>query len=186
MAPQLTLINVALTRIGANQITSLEDDTEEQRAAVALWDVVRRATIRDGTWSWATREVGLAPLVSNDSLRFQYSFQLPSDCLRVMEVYDTYNYKLVGRHIHSDGSTCKLRYIADVTDTTEWDPSFDDVMAQRLAAELAFALTKSQATADSMWVLYDRKLRTARHQDSMEEVQDPFDLTSNSIISERW
>lgn len=185
MAGQLSIINVALSRIGANELTSLSDGTAEQKLAVNLWDIARRATLRDHTWNFATADVELNQLFGYVSFEYKYAYQLPSDCVRLLQVYGNPVYKVQGRQILTNQNAAKIKYIRDVVDPSEWDPSFDDVMAQRLAADMAFALTKSQASADSMFAIYDKKLKTARHIDSTEDVQDPLGGYESNYIGIR-
>lgn len=106
------------------------------------------------------------------SFEFKYAYQLPSNNIRLLQVYGNPTFKVQGKKILSNEPVCKVKYIADVLDTTEWDPSFTDLVAQRLAADMAFALTKSQSTADSNYAIYGQKLKSAKHIDSTEDVQD--------------
>ncbi|MDO8385088.1 MAG: hypothetical protein Q7T13_01645 [Polaromonas sp.] len=185
MAGQIEIINVALSRIGANAITSLEEGTAEQKHAVNLWDIARRACLRDHPWNFATKDVELNQISGYVSFGFAYAYQLPSDNVRLLQVYGNPTYKVQGRRILSDEPICKIKYVYDVTDPSEWDASFDDLMAQRLAADMAYALTKSQSTADSMFAIYDRKLKTARHIDSTEDVHDMLGGNASQYIGVR-
>jgi len=186
MASQVEIINVALSRIGANEITSLTEGTTEQKVAVNLWDVARQATLRDHPWNFAISEVELAQLSSTTSYNFEYSYQLPADCLRLIAVYDNVNFKVFGRKIYTDSNSCWIKYVKDVKDVNTWDTLFIDVMAQRLAAEMAYTLTKSQAVADTNYNLYERKIAKARFVDSTEDIQDEIGQGESSIISARF
>lgn len=172
MAGKIEIINVALSRIGANDIQSLTDNTTEQKLAVNLWDIARRACLRDHPWNFAVSDVQLNASTDYVSFEFGFAYLVPADTIRILQVYGNPMYKRQGRYILTDVNVCKLKYVRDVQDTTEWDPSFDDVMAQRLAVDMAYALTKSQATADSMYSIYERKLKSARHIDSTEDTMD--------------
>jgi hypothetical protein len=185
LAGQLQIINVALSRIGANELTSLTQGTTEQKLAVNMWDIARRSSLRDHTWNFAIQDVELNQISGYSGFEFQYAYQLPSDCVRLLQVYGNPIYKVQGRKILTDQSIAKIKYVKDVVDSSEWDASFDDVMAQRLAADMAYALTKSQATADSMFAIYDRKLKSARHIDSTEDVQDMLGGTTSPYIGVR-
>lgn len=184
-AGKIEIINVALSRLGANEITSLDEGTTEQKLAVNLWDVARRACLRDHAWNFAVTDVELNQISGYVPFEYQYAYQLPANTMRVLQVYGNPVYKIQGRRILTDESVCKIKYVADVTDTASWDPAFDDVVAQRLAHDMAFALTKSQATADSMYQIYQQKLRAARHIDSTEDVVDMLAGSDGIYISVR-
>ncbi len=172
IASQIEIINLALGRLGANDITSLEDGTTEQKLAVNAWDIARRECLRAHPWNFAIADRELSKISDYLSFEFKYAYQLPSNCLRLLQVYGDPFYKRQGRRILLNEEVCKIKYVADVIDTTTWDASFTDLVAQRLTAELAFALTKSQSTSDSNFAIYERKLRTAKFIDSTEDVQD--------------
>lgn len=185
MSGQIEIINVALSRIGANDIQSLDQGTEEQRLAVNLWNTARRACLRDHTWNFAVKDVELNSVAGYTPFQYQYAYQLPTDCIRLLQFYGNPVFKIQGRQILTNESTCKIKYVYDEEDPSVWDASFTDLMAQRLAADMGFALTKSQATADSAYAIYDRKLRNARHIDSTEDVQDMLDDQHSEYIGVR-
>lgn len=174
MASQVEIINVALTRLGAQTISSLEDGIPEANAANALWSTARQSSLRDHPWNFATAEATLSAVVGGETYRYKYAYQIPSDSLRVLEVFDNDDFKQAGKLILTDAGTCVIKYIKDVEDTYAWDALFTDVMAQRLSAEMAYTLTKNQSTADTQFTLYGQKLQKARFVDATEETQDPF------------
>lgn len=186
MASQISIINVALGRLGANEITSLTEGTTEQKLAVNAWDIARRACLRDHTWNFATKDVELNRITGYVPFEFQYAYQLPSNNVRLLRVHDNPIYKVQGRQILCNEQTCKIKYIADISDTSEWDASFTDVIAQRLAADIAFALTKSQSSADSAYAIYGQKLKTARSIDGTEDVQDMLGEGDSVYIGARF
>lgn len=169
MASQLEIINAALSRIGANEIVSLDEGTAEARIASASWDIARKACLRDHPWNFAIKEAELNRLSSVTPQQFKYAYRIPALCVRLLQVVGNPVYRLQSGNIQMDGERCQVRYVEDVLDTTQWDALFVDVMAQRLAADIAYGITKSQATADSMFAIYDRKIRRARHIDGTED-----------------
>jgi hypothetical protein len=171
-AGKIEIINVALSRLGADPIISLTEQTVQQVLAVSLWDVARRACLREHTWNFAVTDVELNQVSGYVPFEYKYAYQLPANTIRLLQVYNDPVFKIQGRRILTNQEVCKIKYVADTTDSTLWDASFDDVMAQRLAFDMAYAITKSQATADSMYQIYAQKLKNARHIDSNEDVQD--------------
>lgn len=186
MAGQLEIINAALSRLGANEIASLDEGTTEQKLAVNAWDIARRAALRDHPWNFAITDIELNQVADYVSFEFKYAYRLPANCVRVLQVYGNPRYKRQGQDLLLDESRCRVRYVRDVVDTTAWDPSFDDLMAQRLAADMAYALTKSQTTADSMFSIYASKLKTARFIDGTEDVQDPMGNLDSAFYGVRF
>lgn len=186
MASQVSIINTALGRLGANSITSLTDNSAEQILAVNAWDIVRQEVLRTHPWNFAIADIELNQIAGAPEFEYKFAYQLPSNCLRLLQVYGDPVFKLQGKRILTDQSVVKIKYVYDVTDTTLWDASFTDVIAQRLATELAYALTKSQTTADSMFQIYERKLRTAKHIDANEDVLDMLGPNESNFIGVRF
>jgi hypothetical protein len=185
MASKLDIINLALGRIGATSITSETDGTAEQVLAIAVWDIARQSVLREHSWNFAVKDVELSKLSGITQFEFAYAYQLPSDNLRLLQVYGNPVFKIQGRTILTDQEVCKIKYVYDVTDTSGWDSAFTDVMAQRLACDMAYALSKSQSSADSMYGIYQQKLKAAKHIDSTEDVQDMLGGTDGIYISVR-
>lgn len=185
MATQLQIINVALGRIGANDVSSLSNNSAEQKLAVIFWDVARQACLREHPWNFALKDAQLNRIDGYTSFEFKYAYQLPSDYIRLMQHYGNPTFKVQGRRILSNEEVCKIKYVADINDPLQWDASFTDLMSQRLAFDMGYALTKSQATADTMWSIYQQKLKLARHIDSTEDVQDMLGGPESNYIGVR-
>lgn len=186
MSTQLNITNSALSRLGANTIISLDEGTAEQQVAVAAWDLARRATLRDHPWNFAITDATLNQVADFTPYEFKYAYRLPALCVRLLQVYGNPTYRVQGGNVLTDQETCRIKFVQDVQDPTQWDALFDDLMAQRLASDMAYALTKSQATADSMFALYDRKLKKARHVDSTEDVMDPIGGFASPFLAARY
>lgn len=186
MAGQLEIANVALSRLGADHITSLEDGTTEQKLVVNLWDTSRRACLRDHPWNFAITDVELSQISGYTPFEYQYAYQLPADNLRVIQVFNNPVYKIQGSRLLTNQPVVKLKYVQDVTDSTLWDAAFTDLMAQRLAVDMGYALTKSQATADSMYAIYGQKLKIARHIDSTEDTLDALGGNESDFTAARY
>lgn len=185
MASQIQIINVAIGRIGGQEIQSTSPNSAEQKLAEIFWDVARQDCLRAHPWNFALKDAQLHQIDGYVGYQFKYAYQLPSDFVRLMQVYGNPTYKVQGRRVLSDEQICKIKYVADIQDPTQWDASFTDVMAQRLAADMARSLTESQSTADSVYTIYQQKLKAARYLDSTEDVQDAIGGHDSPYISVR-
>jgi hypothetical protein len=77
-------------------------------------------------------------------------------------------YKIEGRKILSNESTCSIIYLGRVEDTELYDSLLTSALAHRLAAKIAYAITGSSTIAQSMQGLYELRLREAKSVDAME------------------
>lgn len=158
MASEVTVVNIALTLLGAGRIVSLDDDVKNAREAKALWETTRDATLAANDWNFAKTRDQLTALTDAPPFQFANKFQLPSDCLRLMMLGDYYtgldltdyrgapneDYTIEGRELLTNfSSPLNIRYIARVTDVTLWDPCFIKTLGAQLAMDLCEPLTQS-------------------------------------------
>ena len=93
------------------------------------------------------------------------------------------DFRIENGKLYCDESSVTIKYIAQITDPTEFDSSFITAYASRLAAEIAYAITASQSIARGKWEEYAVKMRTARALDSQEGKPDV--RNSNTWITSR-
>jgi hypothetical protein len=174
MASSVDISNLALTILGADRITALSDSSENARRLTAIYDMCLEDVLRAHPWNFAIVRVGLSLLVSTPVFGYSYEFQLPSDCLRVIEVNDGSNvvsgslYKIEGRKLLSDYDDVNIKYISNITDPNQYTSQFIMVLASRLAMELAYAITNNKSTAELIVSLYASRLQTAKETDAQE------------------
>jgi len=163
------IVNNALVKIGANAILTLTEDSEAARAANLIYEQVRDACIRDHVWNFAVNRVELAQNSVAPAFGFAYQYNVPSDCLRVlqMENVDMF-YKIEGGKLLTDEGTAKILYLARVEDVNLFDAMFVEALSARLAAELSVTLSESNTLYSNMMEMYQRKISDARSMDAQE------------------
>jgi len=161
-----------MTVLGADRITSLSDATENARRLTAIYDDCLEDVLRAHPWNFAITRTSLAVLASTPAFEYDYEFQLPSGCLRVIEVSDGSSpitaYKIEGRKLLLNYDTVYIKYISNVTDPNQYTSQFIFVLSSRLAAELAYAITNNKATAELMVQLYLDRLQKCKETDAQE------------------
>jgi|TARA_R110000796_G_scaffold16116_7_gene50558 hypothetical protein len=174
------IVNNALIKIGANAIISLTEDSEAARAANVMYEQVRDATIRDHIWNFAVTRVELAQSVDAPAFEFAFQYQIPSDCLRVLQMESANMvYKIEGRKLLTDEGTAKIMYLGRVTDVNEYDSMFVEALSARLAAELAITLAESNSLYQNMMEMYRLKVADARSADAQESGY-------SEVIADTW
>ena len=163
------IVNNALVKIGANAILTLTEDSEAARAANLIYEQVRDACIRDHVWNFAVNRVELAQNSVAPAFGFAYQYNVPSDCLRVlqMENVDMF-YKIERGKLLTDEGTAKILYLARVEDVNLFDAMFVEALSARLAAELSVTLSESNTLYSNMMEMYQRKVADARSMDAQE------------------
>lgn len=183
----IEICNSALTSVKANTIASFSDGSTEANICAAKFDIVRRSELRKSYWNFAIKDVELAKTVDAPIKYFQYKYTLPSDCVRLISVNDGLSfYKLRGRDIHTDANECFISYIADIEDTSQWDPIFVDVVSARMAYEIAYAIVGSGSLVEQAHTIYRQKLMEAKAVDQTEDFPDQLGAEQSSLISVRY
>jgi hypothetical protein len=175
VANYVEIANQAAARIGTEaRITSPDDDRVFARAVRAVWDLQRRATIRDGSFNFAMRRAELASEVLPDGVPYPWaaSFPLPSDCLRLIEVLNVASrddYQLEGQAILADSAgPMIIRYCRDVAEPALWDELFAEAFACRLAWKLGRKIAGSNYSDDQGWAEYKLAIAATKRVDALE------------------
>lgn len=183
------ICNSALLRLGAATITDITDNSPEARACAIQYDSNRRSELRRHPWNFAIKRIVLAA-DTDAQPGYTYAFTLPADCLRVLLPKDsTLDWVIEGGRILTDWATSPadvsftsgtvglmLRYVADIEDTTTFDPAFYDVLSVGLAGDLCEKITNSTSKKQALGEEYKQLLDAARRADALENLpEDPPD-----------
>lgn len=200
----LDIQNRALAKLGQPPLRSISDNTAAARFMLANYDMIRRAELRTNFWNFAMTRVYLTNLVDGSgtaiapTFGYEFIYPLPSDCVRIAYVNDIFNgldlaeyrneddseYKVEGKNIVTDfSSPLQLRYVADVTDTNQFDDYFVEALAWRLAAEGCETITQSLAKSQKMEAGYTTAIRIAKSAGAMEN--PPQSIPDNTWIMSR-
>lgn len=169
MASQTDVANLALSILGQASIASITDNSNSARILNIEYDLIRRGMLEGpGIWRFSVKRASLPSLTQVPvSGPFRTMYAMPSDCIRPLQVGDMYagldlsdyrqgptdaDYSIEGKSILCDyGSPLSLQYVADVIDTTLFNPNFVIAFAAQLAWTSCERLTGSdakQATAE--------------------------------------
>jgi hypothetical protein len=158
MATEVEIANRALTKLGANRITALNENTKEGRTVNSLYEIVLDAELRANNWKFSIVRASVSADVTAPVYGFQRAFSLPSACLRVLSVgeydppvdlsdyvgADNSPYVIEGRKILTDyASPIKIRYIGRQDTPDNFDAAFIEAFACKLAMEMAEPLSAS-------------------------------------------
>lgn len=177
----VAIANLALVGLGADTIMALDEDSKPARLINAIYELIRDEVLRAHPWNFAIRWSNLAQLNETPTNGYAYAYQLPTNplCLKVIRLYETSkDFRVENGKLYTDYSTATLKYIAQITDPTEFDSAFITAYAARLAAEIAYALTGSQSVQEAKWKEYALKLQEARSLDSQEGKPDKREVSS--------
>lgn len=109
---------------------------------------------------------------------FLYRYDLPSDCVRVLELVDSREpWEVVGLELYTDeGITVPIRYIRRQKDVTRYSAGLVNAMARRLAFEMCEELTQNTTKDEGAERKYRGALAAAKASDGMEQSPSALDL----------
>lgn len=176
------ICNSALIKIGADRIISLDDDNKRAQYCKEQYPKLRDELLRAHPWNFAIKRKELGQLATTPEFEFTYEYQLPTDCLRVLKTSlpNVEEYSIEGRKLLSTSQEVSIKYISQVTDTSLFDKGFEEVLAFRLAADLAYGLVQNAALQGALFDEYQVQLSLARSYDAQEGFSD------NQIEADTW
>lgn len=176
----VAVANEALTLIGDDSITSLDQDAARAKAIKRIYTPRLDAVLRGHDWNFARMRKALGKLDAVPEFGFKFMYQLPQDplCLRVLttnldeddpwdiEVYKTDSAQY--RVLLTDETDPEIRYIARIVDPTLWDALFADAFVLTLASSVAYALTRNATLTAELNRDRDEAWKKARSVDGQE------------------
>jgi len=164
MAMSETLIcKMALDKLGAKPIENISEDSVQARACRRHYDQARDSLLRGHSWKFALSRKVLSQDTTDPAFEWDYQFILPTDCLRVIGLYDTTaSYALEGKRLLTNDSSASIWYIKRIEDPTDFDSLFVDALVLSLAVRLSMSLTEDPRVRQDVKDELIATLRNAR------------------------
>jgi len=178
----------ALILIGADPITSFNDDTTEALVASNMYEDVARSQLTLMRWRFATNQAQLSALDAAPTGRFDTAHQLPSGVLLVNAVTindHPIDFTVYGDKVYSDASKNDV-VVADYiyrADETDWPSYFVIALEYVLAAIFATSIARDGALSDALESKATVYMAKARSTDSQQ--QTTRKLTTSRFLTER-
>lgn len=175
MATDVEICSKALILVGDKPIASLTEQTTRAAICNNLYPLAKRDLLRAHLWNCAIKRVQLTALSGAPAYDWSNWFAKPGDWLRLIDVGNcgADDYAFEGNRILANQSTLLLRYVSEATEGA-WDSSLTDVMIKRMAADLAYPITKSTSLMQVKQQEYQVALRTAKAIDGQENPPEQF------------
>ena len=189
MSSAVDIANQALAMLGSKPIISFNDDTTESAAVNTVYDPVFRNVLRMHEWGCTTKVATLALKADPPADTYwHYLYAQPTDTVRIIDVFtngiDYYNrreWQIEGKDIVSRIPNALARYTAKVREP-DLDSHVEALLVARLAAELAYPLTASTTREQTLYAMFEQKLREARTTDNLEGTHTGFRIDGLQIV----
>ena len=183
----IDICNQALGWLGAKRITSFSDGTNESQLCSDNYVPLRDACLEERAWTFADASLILESPTPGGWDNGENLYALPDDVIRVYRVYRRVDIRdpiqLDGWR--REGGSVVARYSAEIfikatiqiEDPDDWTAAFRQVVAARLAADLAMPITRSRKMQEDMWSLFQTKLDSAAATDAGQARSERTDST---------
>ncbi len=170
MATEIEICNSAIVKVRGRAILTLNDDTNEAKLCKILYPRVRDRLLRGHPWNFNKRRAVLAASLSVPAFEFDAAYNLPADCGKLLKTTIPVDIKWVleGKQILTNWTEVQIQYGAMITDATQFDGQFVEVLAWALAAELAYPITQSNSLVASVRQEAKALLQEARSMNGQE------------------
>ena len=184
----VALCNRFLTRIGANQIQSLDDEVKEARVCKANFDFLRDDVNSAHAWGFAVKRVELAQSATAPVYGASYAYAIPEDLLGFITEYNELQgidapYRIEGDYIVTNTASVKIEYVARITDLNKWSILAREALIARLQVELSRAITGTADGTKAYFDIYLNKLSLAGSHNAAEST--PRELIVSTYIEAR-
>jgi hypothetical protein len=178
MATLVSISNLALSYLGHQTITSMDQGIEAARKCSLMLQPAIDATLRSYNWNCASARAALALSGVTPAFGWDFQYVIPNDCLRVIRMDEiSYAFKVEGRFLLTNESPANILYIKRIL-LGEMDTLLTQAVAARLAMDLAFPLTNSNSLQEAMSKLYAFKIEEAVSIDAQEGTPDDIETTT--------
>lgn len=165
----IQICNLALLRLGADTITSLDDGTVATNLLTIYYDQCREELLREHFWNFAVSRVSLASSGA-PAFGFSYQYQLPSDFLRVKEIHkQCFSFSIEGQTIVTNqAAPLNLIYVRDESDPTKYDALFVRALVLSIAIKCGTRIKGDGFNPQALENELDRALFTAKMVDAQD------------------
>jgi len=165
--------NMALSRLGEKRISAISENSPSAISCRTHYEAVRDSLLRAHPWNFAAARASLSA-TDTPAFKWAYAYTLPADFLRlstfngIEAAMATADYRIEGGELLTDEETAKITYVRQVTDPTQFDSLFVEVIVFRLASAIAMDVTSEPSKRDEMEQLAAFRLSSASFVDANE------------------
>lgn len=170
------ICNRALAKIGDYIIVSLGDKSDTAVTLNSMYDLVRDAEISANCWGFALSRAVLPALEEAPAFGYDRKFQLPVDCLRVVEVGRVWPEMSQADYMFGPNASWEIeegavltnypaplhiRYLKRIEDPAKYPATFIEAFACKLAIEISPRISGKNSNLDTLAQFYQKAIKDA-------------------------
>ena len=149
MPSEITICNLALSRLGAEPISSFLEDNKNSRLSGYVYGPARQWLLSTIYWTFARKVVDLNVLAAVHPY-YLYQYQLPVDCLKPFYIDRRRVYRkweVEGSRLVTDITPVTLHYVYDVVNSGLFTQGFANALSWVVQADLAYPIVQDKVLA---------------------------------------
>lgn len=190
MADKLGIIKAAVIRAGGEPPQSLNDDSDDVIAAVALYDSLVTEMLCAHAWSFATRWETISRETDTPPLPYKSQYAIPAECINVRDLLDPYGkpvaYEIVENKIYTfreDAADEDLTLVYNWWPAeSRWPPDFAGAVQEFMVARVLESF-EERLRALEREEIASRKLTRAMNRDAR---QNPPRKNNRGPLLRAW
>jgi hypothetical protein len=194
MADETSICNLALAKLGISPIMALTDQSKQAQFCSRFYTQTRDEVLQGHRWNFAMRRAALNQLSTAPQSEWSFAYQLPVDCLRVVQLngYEPTErfgeFSVEADQLLTNAEEANVRYIGRVEDGAFYHPLFVHALATMLASRLAGPLTGSRNMPQELLQEYEALTGPkARMADAFEaRLQRKMPWVSSDLVAARF
>lgn len=193
----IDIANKALLELGQEKITTVDDTTPNGSIINSCYSLILAKELSLHNWSFAIKRALLPVLTEIPAWGFGLQYQLPADCLKVVQVNDYFNviinsyavsdpspYRIENNRILTNyDAPLKIKYVSSDIDTASYDVNFADALSCKLAYKICKKITQDDNLKQQLLKDYEMSIAEAIKKNAIE--QPPVQLLSNEFLVSR-
>lgn len=178
MASQTTICNLALHKVGAARILSIDDGTKSASVLKDIYDSCLDAELSAHPWIFAITRALIPAASTAPPFGFKAAYPLPTGYLKMVEVGQHWafyradwgpRFAIESGAVLTDAvSPLAIRYVRRITAAGDLVAGFVQSFACRLAAECAESLTQNLSKRQAAWEEWKQAISLAKRTNDIE------------------
>ena len=167
MADQISISNMALTRLGMQRIVSLDQTEIEAQLCKLYLEPTLKELLSMNDWSFALKRAVLTIDGGDNLTPYTYKYILPQDFIHAIKLLDEdyndtdYEWMVEGKYLYSDTTPGTLKYVSLVSDYGILPQPFVEALYLRLATKIGVKLTQDQGLMAMLYQEYAAAIQGA-------------------------
>ncbi len=165
---EVSISNMALTRIGQQRISSMTQQGLEAQLCDQYYESTLRELLSAYEWPFAIKRASLSLVTGDNFTKYEYKYLKPSDLLRPILLLDSDSFEdseaewfTEGQFFYTDYNPAYLKYVAYIDNPNDLPQSFIEAFYLRLATKIALKMTQDQGLMGMLYQEYMAAMQSA-------------------------